>query len=147
MRNALVILSVIFLMTLASLLQAEEAEKLSVLLLSKKEATAKGILEKVKAILPEFRDSIEVRCLDIEDEANYDLLMDYFPVVLDYPFAIAVDGCIAAMIDENMIEFLGYPHGTENAGDYEGNWKFEDLRAVIKDPGLLWADIWLPMEE
>ncbi len=144
MKKSLIILGIVLLMMLGSLLQAEEAEKLSVILFSKQVTTALQVQEQVKAMLPEFADSINVRYVDIEDEANYDFLADYFPVVFDFPFAIAVDGCCAAMIDENMVEFLGYPQGIKKAGDYEGNWNLEDLRTVIKDPSLLWADIWLP---
>ncbi|PKN73406.1 MAG: hypothetical protein CVU50_03695 [Candidatus Cloacimonetes bacterium HGW-Cloacimonetes-3] len=96
-------------------------------------------------ILPEFADSIEVHYFDMEDKANLGLLEFYYLADIDCPFAVAVNGCMSAMINDNIVEFYQYPEGTEHAYRNEGFWTLEDLKAALRNPDLLWTEIVLPL--
>jgi len=115
------------------------------LLFYKLEALSLKTLEEVKAILPEFADSCEAHYFDINDEANLELLDSYDLADVDFSFAVAINTCMSAMINDCLVDFIGYPNGMENAGDYEGNWSIDDLKAALHHPDLLWTEIWLPM--
>jgi hypothetical protein len=139
------IIGFILLLVFCSLLQASEPGNNILVLFYKQEPLSLRGLDEVKAILPEFADSIEVYYINIEDKANLDLLDSYYLADVEFPFAVALNGCMSAMIDEHLVDFIGYPEDMEDAGDFEGNWSIEDLKAALHNPDLLWTEIWLPM--
>lgn len=145
MKIALKIIGLILVFAFSSLLQASETGNNKLVLFYKNEPLSLKVLDEVKAILPEFADSVEVYYFDIEDEENLEILYDFDLANVDFPFAMAVNGCMSAMIDEHLVDFIGYPKDMEDAGDFEGNWSIEALKAALHNPDLLWTEIWLPM--
>jgi len=95
------------------------------------------VLMRAYDVLADFEDVYQISYHVISDSSSSELIQEYGLPDTHFPFAVVINGCTAALINGERVDFVDFPLFMHGIGRHEGNWSIEDLEAVLSDTSLL----------
>ena len=137
MENFIMIAIVLVLISISLLLYAGNASKPVIHVFHKNKAPSLKALEKINEALEKHKSDFEIRYLDIEDQANLELIHSLGLPSTHFPVAVVIDGKFTIQREDKTISFVHFPVFMRGIGRHEGNWSIADLEAALNDKSLL----------
>jgi len=144
MEHIVILLIIIAMLLICPALLAESSRKPIVHIFHKHKTPSLKALEKIDALLDNYRDLYDIRYHDIEDEANLELIHSLGLPSTHFPVAVVIDGKFTVQMGDRIASFVHFPDFMHGIGRHEGNWSISDLEAALQDKSLLLEENILP---
>jgi len=94
-------------------------------------------LARTEEVLDRYGGEFTVMKHLITDEASAPIIAAYGLPETHFPFAVAVNGMVSAVVDGQRVDFVHFPLFMHGIGRHEGNWSLELLERVLTDTSLM----------
>jgi len=122
----------------------EMTEMKTVDVFHKQRPPALKTLEQVKPLLDKYQSEYNIVYHPIESDSTQRFIEKFDLPETHFPFAVVIDGKMAAKIDDRDVLFFEFPVFMHGIGRHEGNWSLADLETVLMDNSLLTDSITIP---